>query len=219
VISFDYRGSGVSSEDPGWPTTRSLAQDALAVLSALSIDRAHVFGISLGGMTASWLAIKEPPRVVRLCLASAPARGIELSHAGMRRGAKMAVCFAKPDIDVEASLVDRVLSHAFRREHPDEVRRIEATVREHPASRTALLKHARAGALHDVSREVCVLRTPTLVLAGDHDSLLGTEAPRELAAAMPAAQFEVMQGTGHDLTLEQPVATAERVARFFREAP
>ena len=53
------------------------------------------------------------------------------------------------------------------------------------------------------------------MLAGDHDALLGTEAPRALAAAIPGAELAIVAESGHDLTLEQPVATAARVAAFF----
>src|SRR5690242_17456187 len=56
VVSFDYRGAGQSSADPTWVSTRGLARDSLRVLDHLGIGRAHVFGESLGGMTATWLA-------------------------------------------------------------------------------------------------------------------------------------------------------------------
>ena len=216
VLSFDHRGSGLSSDDPGWPTTRSLAADSLALLNHLDVARAHVFGISLGGMTATWLAINEPARVATLCLASTPLRGVDVSRAGLRRGLGMAACLAKPDVDVEAALVERVLSGTFRRERPDEVRRIEATVREHPASRMSLLKHARAGASHDASHEIGRIRAPTLVLAGNHDALLGTSPSRAVASAIGGARFEIIAPSGHDLTLEQPLVTATRVAQFFQ---
>jgi pimeloyl-ACP methyl ester carboxylesterase len=113
VISFDLRGTGHSSGDPAWVSTRSLARDGLQVLAQLGVARAHVFGISLGGMAATWLAILAPARVARLCIASAPARGLELNRAGLRRELALAACFARPSDEVEASLVDRILSPRF----------------------------------------------------------------------------------------------------------
>lgn len=217
VISFDHRGSGRSSAAPACVTTRGLARDAIPVLDHLQVSRAHVFGISLGGMAATWLALLAPSRVNRLCLASAPARGIELTHAGLRRELGLAACLARPIEEVEAGLVQRILSHRFRDAHPDEVLRIERAVRAEPSSRAALIKLALAGVLHDAERELPRLHAPTLVLAGQNDDLLGMEAPRALAAALPDATFEVVAASGHDLTLEQPIATATRVARFFLE--
>ncbi|MCE9573105.1 MAG: alpha/beta hydrolase [Deltaproteobacteria bacterium] len=218
VIAFDLRGSGHSSPDPAWVTTAGLAKDSLHLLDHLDVMRVDVFGISLGAMAATWLAILAPGRVGKLCLASAPARGLALTRGGLRRELALAACFARRADDVEVAVVDRILSSGFRTEHPDEVRDIERRVRAAPATRTALLKHALAGVLHDARRELAQIDAPTLVLAGERDALLGTAAPRALAAAIPRATFEVVSGAGHDLTLEQPIATATRVAGFLDAA-
>ena len=72
VISFDFRGTGRSSPDPAWVSTQKLAREGLHVLAHLAIPRTHVFGVSLGGMTATWLAIFAQALVAKLCIASAP---------------------------------------------------------------------------------------------------------------------------------------------------
>jgi 3-oxoadipate enol-lactonase len=215
IISFDLAGAGDSSPDPRCVSTQSLARDSLRVLDHLEVARAHVFGISLGGMTATWLAIQAPHRVAKLCIASAPARGLDLSRAGGRRELALGACFARKREDVEATLVDRILSRAFREGSPDKVRWIEATVRSRPASRAALLKHALAGILHDARRDLHRIEAPTLVLAGQNDALLGVKPSRALSEAITHSTFEIIAGSGHDLTLEQPLVAAARVCRFF----
>jgi 3-oxoadipate enol-lactonase len=215
VLSFDLRGTGRSSADPNWPSTRDLARDSLQVLAHLNVARAHVFGISLGGMTATWLTLLAPKKVERLCVASTPTRGLAISHTSLRRELALAACFARARIDVEATLVDRVLSHGFRAAHPDRVREIERLVRAEPGSRSELLKHALAGLRHDASGSLSRIHTPTLVLAGDGDTLLGPDAVHRLSSSIRGAQFEIIANSGHDLTLEQPEVTAERVAAFF----
>ena len=79
VIAFDRSGSGDSSDAPYFLGTRGMAQEAVAVLDQLGVRRAHVFGASLGGMVATWLAIDAPHRVARVCLASTPDTGLDLS--------------------------------------------------------------------------------------------------------------------------------------------
>lgn len=69
VITFDHRGIGRS--EPGADeayTTRSFARDAAAVLDAAGVDRAHIYGHSMGGRVAQWLAIDHAPRVGALVL-------------------------------------------------------------------------------------------------------------------------------------------------------
>jgi 3-oxoadipate enol-lactonase len=216
VISFDLRGTGSSSPDPARVSTRGIARDALALLDHLGIAQADVFGISLGGMASSWLAILAPERVARLCVASAPARGLELSRAGLGRALGLAACFLRRGDDVEAALVGRILSRGFRGSHPDEVLRIEQCVRSYPTSRTVLLHHAAAGLQHNASDALARIRAPTLALAGRDDHVLGTEPVRVLASAIPGASFEITEACGHDLTLELPIATADRVSEFLR---
>jgi 3-oxoadipate enol-lactonase len=216
VISFDRRGTGRSSAAPPWVSTRSLAYECVELLDGLRIAQAHVFGISLGGMVATWLALLAPERVGKLCLASTPERGLELSRAGLRRELGLAGCFARRADDVEPALVQHVLSPRFLREQPREVRRIEQTVRRAPTTRATLLKLACAGLLHDPRRELGQIRCPTLVLAGRDDTLLGTAPSRRLSAAIAGAGFELVERSGHDLTLEEPITSAQRVGSFLR---
>ncbi len=60
VISYDYLGCGRSSHDFVWLTTRELARNSVRLLDHLEVHSAHVFGLSLGGMVATWLAINAP---------------------------------------------------------------------------------------------------------------------------------------------------------------
>jgi 3-oxoadipate enol-lactonase len=215
VLAFDPCGAGESSPEPLGATTRDMARDAVLVLDHLGVPRAHVFGISLGGMVATWLAIDAPARVARLCVASAGPVGLELSHLNLRRGVAMAACLLAPEEDVEACLTREVLSRDVREEEPERVDEIMETVAAEPASRADILKHTLAAAGHDARDELHRIQAPTLVLKGDHDELIGPEPPAELARAIPGARLGVIPDAGHDLTLEQPVATAERVAAFF----
>jgi pimeloyl-ACP methyl ester carboxylesterase len=69
--------------------------------------------------------------------------------------------------------------------------------------------------MHDAEASLHRIAAPTLVLAGECDHWVGAEPPRALAAAIPGATFDVIAGAGHDLTLEQPHATAARLTRFL----
>lgn len=217
VIAFDYRGQGYSRNEPRVVTTTGLAIDAVALFDHLNIERAHVFGVSLGGMVATSLASLAPERIASLCLASTPARGIEVSFNGIRRELALAACLAQPRSRVETKMIARLLSSQFRKAHPERVLKIQEIVRSEPqSSRTVLAKYALAAAMHDARSKLSTLAMPALVLAGEHDRLLGSAPIRALADALPCATYQVIRGAGHALTLEKPHATAARVCEFLQ---
>src|SRR5688572_26707767 len=115
VISFDPRGAaGASSRAPLRTSTRSMARDARELLDRLQLERVHIYGISLGGMVASWLAVDAPERVDRLVLASTLPSGWEVSSDALGRGVAVARCMLKPAREAEACMALRILSQQFR---------------------------------------------------------------------------------------------------------
>lgn len=222
VISLDPRGAGRSSPPPLPVTTRAMAADARAVLAHLGITTADVFGLSLGGMVASWLAADAPlPAPVplhlrRLVLAGSVRRGLDVSIHSVRRALSMARCLLRPSaVEMEVGLVHRVLSRLFHRRHAAEVRRIDALIRAEPASRRGLAQLAAAAALHDAGGVLGGLRMPVLLLWGDRDALVSPRAQAELCAALPHAAHARIPDAGHDVSLEQPARTAAHVAAFL----
>jgi pimeloyl-ACP methyl ester carboxylesterase len=217
VISFDPRGVGKSSDPGPLHTTEQMAEDAIALLDHLKIQKAHVFGLSLGGMASMRIALRAPERIQKLVLASTSDRGLDVSAGGARRALAFASCLAKPAERIEYCLTKRILSDRFREERKDEVARIVAIVRAEPMSRANLLKLVAAAGRHDVREEIHRVERPTLVLAAKDDPLLDVASQEALAGRIPGAAFDVISPSGHDLSLEQPVATAARVTAFLLE--
>lgn len=215
VIAFDARGTGESSPAALGTTTQSMATDAAALLDHLGVSRAHVFGLSLGGMVATWLAITAPGKVGRLILASTMPRGREVRPGALFRGLAMARSLARSPAEAEASLVTLILSKKFRAEHPEAVRDARALARRFPASHRGLLTMLAAAAQHDALGQLSRIAAPTLVLEGELDPLLSKRSHRELLVDIPGARFEVLAGVGHDLSIEAPEACAQHVLGFL----
>jgi pimeloyl-ACP methyl ester carboxylesterase len=218
VIAYDHRGLGASSAAPMSVSTRAMARDALAVLDDAGIDRADVFGISLGGMVATWLAADAPARVGRLVLASTLARGIELatSARSVLRGARLATCAVRGHAALGGCLADGILTDAFEAAHPDEADRIARAISDAPRSRRSVLVLAGAAARHDARAALPRITAPTLVLAGELDTLVAPERQRRDFASLRDAHFDVIAGAGHALALEAPADVADRVLAFSR---
>jgi len=188
-----------------------MARDAITLLDALGIARAHVYGISLGGMVASWLAIESPSRVDRLVLASTTPRGVTFHTSTSRRAFALARCLTKTPPEMEACMATRILSTEFRLDHPAEVDGIRALARMHPATRSAVGVLLTAAARHDVRCRLKDIASPTLVIAGGRDELISLPPQRELAAGIPHATLDVIEAAGHDVSAELPDLVATRV--------
>ena len=181
---------------------RDMAADAVGLLDALGIDRAHVVGASMGGMIAQALAIEFPSRVLTLTSIMSSTGNPELPPA---TPAAMSVLLAPPptsrDEAIERSVtVFRTIgSPGFEFDEP-EVRRRAAlsfdrgfnpagTVRQLVA---VLASGSRTEALKAV-------RVPTLVVHGKDDPLVPFAAGQDTAAAIPGARLLAIAGMGHDM--------------------
>ncbi len=219
VVAFDPRGVGASSDMPLFHSTRRMAADAKAVLDTLGIDRADVFGLSLGGMVATWLAIDAPERVRKLVLAGVVPRARARSRSPRLRHriyawARAALTLAGGDLEPE--LVRHVLSHRFRNASPRRVEEILRTIRDAPASRRNLALLALAAIAHDTHRHLAAVRAPVLLLYGALDPIAGRRSRDELMQGLSNAELVTIDGAGHDLSLEAPEHTARVVDEWLR---
>src|SRR5215207_5606229 len=135
VLAFDNRGVGRSDRPPGPYTVPDLADDAVAVLDAADVERAHVYGISLGGMIAQEVVLRHTDRVRALVLGATTAGGnlgvpaAEATLAFFRRRAEMTAEEA-----VWAS-VPYNYSPRTRREHGERISRDIAQRLRYPIER------------------------------------------------------------------------------------
>jgi len=216
VIMFDPRGVDRSTGSSWCLTTRSLAVDAQAVLAHLGVPRADVFGLSLGGMVASWLAIDAPQAVRSLVLASTLPRPSAISAEAILQFGRFARWALHPSAsECEIGLVHEILSPEFVNEHPARIAAIDRVLRSHPTSRRCLLQLAWAAARHDTQGRTREITAPTLILYGDRDPIAKRRSRIQLLHEIPDAHLERIDASGHDLTLEQAERSAEHVVRFL----
>ena len=208
VVRYDHRGHGGSPVPAGPYALADLGADVLALLDALDAERAHVGGVSLGGMVATWLAVHAPERVDRLllCCTSAymgPAAQWEERAATVRAHGSGAVA---------PTVVERWLTPATRAREAELVAALEAMLAATPPEGYAGCCAAIAGM--DLRPRLGEVRAATLVIAAAQDpSTPPAEHAERLAAAIPGARLERLEDAAHLAPLERP----EAVTRLLRE--
>jgi 3-oxoadipate enol-lactonase len=198
VVTYDVRGHGDSPAPPGPYTLDDLADDVVAVLDEAGAERAHLVGVSLGGMTAMRLAVREPQRVHRMVLlctsASTDAGPFRDRAAAVRRDGTAPLAPA---------VVSRWVTPAFAEEHPEVVARLEAMIAGADDAGYA----ACCEVVGDVELRADLPRisAPTLVVSGAEDLALPPEHQRVIAEGIPGAQLLTLSPAAHIPTVEQPL--------------
>ena len=213
VVTYDHRGIGRSAALTGDVTTAGLAGDALALLDALGIERAHVFGFSMGGMVAQELALAAPQRLRTLTLAATSAGGTQSKATSDDVVRTLTTAILSGDRRRVLEVGYRfVVSRAYAADRGNYAV-FEAVAREHPATVKMLMEQQSAVIAHDSYGRLRSLRVPTLVVHGGEDQMLDAVNGDLLASLIPGARLELLEGVGHLLFWERP----EHVARLVRE--
>jgi class 3 adenylate cyclase/pimeloyl-ACP methyl ester carboxylesterase len=208
VIRIDKRGTGLSDRNVGDYSLESRVRDLEALVDHLGLDEFALSGISEGGPTCISYAAKHPERVSRLALYGTFARGeLMAGNPGLAAGV-LAV------VKAEWGMGSRLLADLFVGEGAEpallqvftEYQREGATSEDAHAMLEADLKI-------DVKELLPQVQAPTLIVHARSDKIIPIDAGRELAAGIPNARFESVEGS-HVIGVEasQPVRLA-----FLRE--
>lgn len=217
LVLIDNRGSGDSDPSAARFQVAEMAQDVVDVLDDVRIHRAHVLGLSLGGMIAQSLATGHPDRVGALVLA-ATTPGLPFGYPMPARSA--ALFAAGPGLSAEAKLrrhVENALSADTVRHRPDLVERLIAHVSARPTRPEVGSEQALAGARYFNREGPEAISARTLVLHGDADTVVDPRNARMLASRIPDAELVILPGLGHLLFWEDPDGFVDAVTSFLLE--
>lgn len=212
VVRYDVRGHGRSGVGAAECSIETLAQDAMAVLDAARIVKAHWCGLSLGGMTAMWAASHQPERVARLvlCNTSAHLPPAALWHSRMdlvrREGMR----------SVAPAVIERWFTAGFRSSQLEIVARIEGMLEATPPEGYA----AACGAVAAMNQQGDIRRiaAPTLVICGAEDP--ATPLPHSVALCEAIADSRlVVLPAAHLSNVESPREFAAAVTDFLDTPP
>jgi len=202
------RGFGASDRPAGPYDTVTFARDLAGLLDALGVARAHVVGLSMGGVMAQRFALDFPDRVRSLVLLSTSSEVGEKAVAFWNRLADLVERHGLSERVMDAT---RSFSPAFAAAHPDVVRAHSRPGDNDPAAYAAT---ARAMSRYGWTAELRNVNVPALVVHGLADQLTPPGGGVKLARALPHARLLLLPEVGHFVPVEQPLLFASIVAGF-----
>jgi pimeloyl-ACP methyl ester carboxylesterase len=216
LIAFDNRGAGRTAMPEGRLSAETMADDAAALIRALELPTAHVASFSMGSAIAQQLALRHPELVRSLVLQSTYARPDALFRSQLN--------FWRWLPEVAPS--ERAFFEAFftwiytPRAHADgTVEQIidDALAFPHQQSVDAFQAQVDVCLKHDTAARLSGIAAPTLVMAGELDTILPPRFGRAVAERIPGARFEALPGEAHQPFQEVPDEWNARVDAFWRK--
>lgn len=205
VIAYDRRGFGRSAIDPAGPQPGSGADDLLALVDHLRLDRFHLVGTAAGGFVAFDFALSFPDRLRSLVVANSIGGVQDEDFAALNRRLRPpAFAALSPDV--------RELGPSYRAADPEGTERwLEFERTNHPDGpppAQSLRNRLTFAVLESI-------RVPTLLLTGGADLFAPPAILKMFFARIPNAEAVVVPEAGHSTYWEQPQVFNERVLAFL----
>jgi pimeloyl-ACP methyl ester carboxylesterase len=205
AIRFDNRDTGLST----WPTDaytlKDMANDGVAVLDAAGVKKAHIAGVSMGGMIVQRLALDHPERVLSMTSIMSTTGAADSFKSTPEAAAVLNLPPPDPKADFEAFVLNRMAnartigSPAYPWTDEENRTRVIAEYRRAFNPQGVARQRRAVEADGDRTQALGGLKIPVVVLHGADDPLLMKIGGEATAAAIPGAELRVIPGMGHDL--------------------
>ena len=209
ILRYDQRGHGGTQVTDGKYTFDMLTADVIALMDALSIARAHFAGISMGGMTALFLAQRHPDRFDRIAAcdcgpASTPVSAQQWSE-------RMGIASEKGMEGLVDATVNRWFPPEFVATKAPVLDKVRGMIRATPVKGFAGCAQALSD--YDLRPGLAGIKRPVLCVVGSKDATVA--GMEQINAAVPGSKLVQLEGAGHLSKLEQPAAFSHAIRDFL----
>ena len=217
VITFDNRGVGRSSKPDMEYTTDLFADDTYALLKALSVDKTHMLGASVGGMIAQKFVLKYPDKVDRLVLGCTMPNFRNLPPAPDDLQSMQESQLLPLEESVE-KMMGLFITEQFFAEKPDQAARLKEVmmIEKEEQGPDAFLLQLGAAMNHDTINEVKNIKIPTLMISGNADPMAPVENSSFLAEQIPNSTLAEIPGIKHAFWVEKFEEACEIIIKFLK---
>lgn len=213
----DLRGAGLSSKPEGVYSTELFAEDVAAFMDAVGIDQAHVFGVSLGASTGTWLAARHPGRVKTLQLHSAWDKTDPFLETVVRGWQVMAQGLGSVTEMVILGIFPYCFTPEMYAARPDYVEALATFVRGRPMPPVdAFMRQSGAVLAHDARKALASVQAPTLITYGRYDMATSTRFAKPLSEGIADSEVHVFENCAHAAIYEDVEGFNERTLAWLQ---
>ncbi|TXT66427.1 MAG: Alpha/beta hydrolase [Promethearchaeota archaeon] len=216
TILFDNRDAGRSDNVEKKYQIEDLAKDTIKLMDQLDIDRAHILGISMGGMVAQEIALNYPERVKKLVLASTNLGNPKsILPSGKVLNMLMKDREGRSNEEIIDEFISLLFANDFIDENPEFIKKTKKRMMKAPIKPDAYQRQLNAILKFKTGRRLKGLNIPTLVIHGKKDILLPPENGEIIADLIPNANLKLFEGAGHSLFSHIPKKTSKTIIEYL----
>lgn len=203
LILFDNRDAGLTSQSPRSYDIVNMADDTAGLLEALDINKAHVFGVSMGGAIAQQFALKYPNKLNKLILGCTMAGG---------------TCSQFGDISglMNGDFLELLFTPTFINNNRQELQEFLKETTPLHSQNEALQRQLQAFATHNTCDTLSNIKAHTLILTGNKDIVIPAINSDVMAKKIPNAKLEVIADAAHGLFYSHADTTAQLIHAFLQ---
>lgn len=217
TIIFDNRGVG-RSDDPGEKfLLKAMTDGTVGLMNALGIERAHIFGISMGGMIAQEIVLNYPEKVEKLILCSTTCGGPKAVVA-TNEVVQLMMSFTRMDHDLKIAkqAVPLMFTEDFMKNNPNYVNAKIENMAKIPTSASSYTNQLFAGNKFNSMNKLKQINTPTLILHGRKDILIPPENGEILANLILGAELKYFDESAHWIFAPDPDLISNAIIEFLK---
>ncbi|MBD2188150.1 alpha/beta fold hydrolase [Pseudanabaena mucicola] len=203
LILFDNRDAGLTSQSASSYDIVNMADDAAGLLEALNINKAHVFGVSMGGAIAQQFALKHPKKLDKLILGCTFAGG-ECSEFGDISGL------------ITGDLLPLLFTPIFIQDHHLELEQLLKETIPFHSQNEALQRQLQALTTHNTCDTLPNITAHTLIITGDKDIAIPSANSNTLVSKIPNSKLETIVDAAHGFSYSHPDETAQLIHSFLQ---
>jgi 3-oxoadipate enol-lactonase len=216
-ISLDLRGTGETDKPEGVFSTELLADDVAAFMQAAGIQKAHIFGLSLGAATGMWLAAKYPDKVKSLSLHSGWTKTDPFLKTVVEGWQVTAKALGSVPEMVILSIFPWCLTPELYAAKPDYIQSLADFVRGRPAQAlAAFLQQSNAVISHDVEAQLGRITAPTQITFGRHDLVTSTRFAGGMKNNIRGSELLIFEDCAHAPIYENVEEFNQKTLEFLQ---